>query len=167
MVTRERLRELFDYDPLSGRLVRKFCAAGEKKITTGVSKQGYLIRWVDKVCYTEHRLVLIFHFGEAPDEIDHANGVKTDNRLENLRWCDRTKNNGNARKRTRCGECSSFYKGVYFRSDWGSSGKWVAQLVFKKQHYWLGAFDREIDAAKAYNAAALLHFGEFAYLNHV
>lgn len=41
MITRERLRELFTYDDLTGRLVRKICNDGEKPITNGVSKQGY------------------------------------------------------------------------------------------------------------------------------
>jgi len=167
MVSRERLIELFDYDRLTGRLVRKVVGVGEKAITIGVSKQGYLMRWVDKKCYSEHALVFMYHHGHFADETDHINGIKTDNRIENLREVSRSQNNANAKKRVRNGECSSSAKGVYFRSDWKPNGKWVAQLVVNGKHHWLGGFNTEAEAALAYNNAAIEHYGDFAKLNEV
>lgn len=161
MVCSDRLKELFDYIPSTGRLKRKMIGVGEKSITQGVSPQGYYVRWVDKTPYLEHRLVWLYHHGVIPDEIDHANGVKTDNRIENLRVCDRGENNGNQRKRYPNGVASSHHKGVYFHRG---SGKWVAQIVHHKTHYHLGCFCLEDDAALACKTASLMLFGKFAYL---
>lgn len=167
MITQTELISLFDYDSSSGRLIRRLCANGEKPVTHGVSKQGYYMRWVDGKCYTEHRLVFIYHHGYNPVEIDHINRNKLDNRIDNLRSCTRGQNNANATKKNRLGSPTSAYKGVHFRPEWGSAGKWVAQIVCEGQHHWLGGFDFEDEAALAYNAAAIHHFGEFARLNEV
>jgi len=161
MITQDRLIALFSYDEVTGRLIRKICASHEKPITYGMSKQGYFIRWVDKKCYTEHSLVWMYHTGCFANEIDHLNRVKIDNRIENLRICDRTLNNANhklIRKNNKSG-----YRGV----SWSACGKWWAQLSSNKEHFNLGYYDNPRDAAVAYNKAALYHFGEFATLNDV
>ena len=164
MITQSRLLELFDYCVESGRLIRRIKTPRGKLLTHGVSPQGYFVRWVDGKCYVEHRLVWLYHHGAHPIEIDHTNGVKTDNRIENLRECDRTQNNGNQKKKNRNGRTTSKYKGVYFRANWGPTGKWVAQIVHNKQHRWLGGFDTELEAAMVYQKASLVLFGEYAYL---
>ena len=45
--------------------------------------------------------------------------------------------------------------------------KWLAQIVVDRQCHHLGYFLTPIDAARAYNEAALLYHGEFARLNEV
>ena len=163
MITQTRLKHLFGYDETTGRLIRKiFEKTGEKDLTEGVSAQGYFMRWVDGICYTEHSLVFLFHFNYIPDEIDHRNRVKTDNRIDNLRECSRTKNNGNHRKTTR--PTSSRFKGVYWSKN---AKKWIAQISMGKTYHYLGLFREEVHAAAAYNGAAVLLFGEFAHLNEV
>ena len=160
MTYRERLIEVFDYNCTTGRLERKTTSRGEKKVTDGVSKQGYYIRWVDKKCYTEHSLVWLYHHGKYAHEIDHVNRIKTDNRIENLRECDRSLNNGNHRL-IRLNNKSG-YRGVSWAAGYR---KWWAQLSSKGVHYNLGYYDTPEDAAIAYDKAAVEHFGEFATLN--
>jgi hypothetical protein len=90
--------------------------------------------------------------------VDHVNGNKLDNRKYNLRVCTVAENVRNSVSTTG----SSKYKGV----SWDSSrNKWVAQIKFEREQYFLGRFDSEESAAKAYDDAAKDRFGEFARLN--
>ncbi len=103
-----------------------------------------------------HRFIL-----DAPDGavVDHINGNALDNRRANLRLCTPTENAYNKRKRP--GTVSQ-YKGV----SWDSRNqRWMSQLTFKNRHLFLGRFDDEQEAARAYDVAARKHFGEFANLN--
>ena len=162
MLSHDRLRFLFRYDPDSGRLIRVvFENHGERKITYGISSQGYFVRWVDGECYLEHVLVYFWCTGLFVKEIDHRNRIKTDNRLENLRPCDRTLNNANQPKRK---DNSSGYRGVSWSKN---TRKWWAQITVRGTHYNLGYYDTPEQAALQYNEAARQHFGEFAYINEV
>lgn len=112
----------------------------------------------------KHRYLHCAVMGGPPSgmEIDHINGDSLDNRRENLRFCTRAQNQCNLRKRSSA--TSSKHKGV---SKDRRRGKWEAQIRLggKKKH--LGYFEQEIDAARAYNAAARELFGEFARLNNI
>jgi AP2 domain/HNH endonuclease len=92
-------------------------------------------------------------------EVDHANGCGLDNRLENLRPATRNQNSANQKK-----PCTnqSGYKGVSWRKD---VRKWRARIGVNGKLLHLGFFDDPTEAARAYDAAALKHFGQFARLN--
>lgn len=90
--------------------------------------------------------------------VDHKDGNGLNNQRYNLRPATTGQNVINSAKR-RTARTSSF-KGVYLHK---STGKWMARLAGK----FIGYFDSEIDAAKAYNAAALAKYGEFAKVNPV
>lgn len=101
-----------------------------------------------------HRLILNF-----PDaDIDHANGIKLDNRRGKLRLCTNSQNQANRDPLPH----SSKFKGVTVRK---STGHFEAQIWNNYKRIWLGTFATEQDAARAYDAAALEHFGEFARTN--
>lgn len=103
-----------------------------------------------------HRLIT----GASPDQhVDHANRNRLDNRRANLRFATRSQNGAN-RKVSR--NNTSGYVGVGRRRD---SGKWQARLCVEGTRLHLGIFHDVADAARAYDAAALEHFGEFAALN--
>ena len=92
--------------------------------------------------------------------IDHINGDKLDNRRENLRLCTNSQNQAN-RKVTRG---VSKFKGVgWQKTAWG--GHWFAKITVQGKVINIGSYLTDLDAAKAYNDAAVLHFGEFAHLN--
>jgi HNH endonuclease/AP2 domain len=94
-------------------------------------------------------------------DVDHKNHDTLDCTRPNLRICTRSENLQNCRKRS---SCSSSYKGVY----WSKKGRqWVARVEKDDGSGWLGGFSSEAEAARAYNAAALLQYGEFALLNAV
>lgn len=89
-------------------------------------------------------------------EIDHINRDIYDNRKANLRRCSRTQNEWNKPQLT------GRFKGVSFEKR---RNKWHAKIRCKGKQYFLGYFDYEIDAAKAYNEKAKELHGEFAWLN--
>lgn len=97
-------------------------------------------------------------------QIDHANACTLDNRRENLRV---TTNSGNERNKRKRKGCASKYKGVSLNRD-----KWRARISIPTlsgfgdgKRLELGSFDREIDAALAYDKAAKIHHSVFAKLN--
>jgi hypothetical protein len=106
-----------------------------------------------------HRLIMGVDGATRRVLVDHVNGDTLDNRRANLRLCDKTRNGYNRGSDV---NTSSQYKGVSWRKD---TAKWVAQITAEGQHYGLGAFIDEVDAAKAYDEAARRLHGEFAYLN--
>ena len=59
---------------------------------------------------------------------------------------------------------ASRFRGVWFNQP---QKKWIAQIGVDRKPVLLGGFDREEDAARAYNQAAKEYFGEFAHLNPV
>jgi len=102
--------------------------------------------------------VLLHVFLTGFQETDHINGNALDNRIDNLRSATRKQNMANQRmKRTN----RSGYKGVSWNSD---TGKWRADISRGPAHY-LGQFTDPVEAAKAYDIAALNLYGEFALTN--
>jgi len=123
----------------------------------------YRKRTVNGRTYSEHRLVWEAANGPIPEghHIHHRNGDKLDNRRENLRLCDRAGNSANRSKVSR--PTSSKYKGVHTRKS--TPGRWFTYMRINGKQTYIGTFKTEIDAAIAYDSAALTHFGAFACTN--
>lgn len=92
-------------------------------------------------------------------QIDHINHDKLDNRRANLRLCSSSENARNVSSRR---GATSAYLGVSWHK---ASRKWLSQIHINKLCVYLGTFESEMDAALAYDRAALKHFGEFANPN--
>lgn len=94
-------------------------------------------------------------------EVDHKDGDTRNNSLDNLRVTDRSGNRKNTRIHR---NNTSGYKGVCTTSR--RYGKpWEARISCKGVRLRLGRFDDPVEAAKAYDTAALKHFGPFAAIN--
>lgn len=91
--------------------------------------------------------------------VDHINGDTLDNRKSNLRICTRSQNAAN----TRVVRSTSGLKGVYQTAM--RAKPWRAGITVEQRKISLGRFERAEDAARAYDSAALVHFGQFAATN--
>ena len=108
-VSYERVRELFDYNPESGEVVRKcdvFSPRNGNKVaskgdTPGyMSNQGYYNIKVDGRCYRLHRIIWLWYYKVYPEnDIDHINRDRADNRIDNLREVSRPCNVHNGKVR--------------------------------------------------------------------
>jgi len=161
-----RLHEVLRYD--AGRLywIKRpdpmACRAVVGQEAGRSAAGGYNDIQLDHCRMKAHHIVWALCHGEYPANfIDHINGDKTDNRIENLRLAT---GHDNAANKASAKGATSAYLGVSFKT---ASKAWVAQIskLGKKIH--LGLFDNELDAARAYNAAAIQLHGQFARLNQI
>lgn len=130
----------------------------ESKHNWYITPEGYAARMSKRP--NGERVVLYLHWCvlRAPKGfvVDHINGNRLDNRRENLRICTKAQNNANIHK--------DKFKGVCWR-DHAKAYKAYIKKNGKQIH--LGYFKNKIEAARAYNNAAVNLFGEFASLNQL
>lgn len=103
-----------------------------------------------------HRFVVRAMPGEF---VDHKSGNTLDNRRANLRVCTQQQNGWN---RARDARNKYGFKGIYY---WRPTNRWMAHIRVNDHKIHLGYFSCPEDAARAYDAAAIEHFGEFARTN--
>ena len=157
MVSIEKLKEYFVYN--DGKLIRTRPVANGK-IKTGTRfgatlKRGYREGWFLGKLHKEHRLIWFYHYGEWPAYLDHINGDRTDNRIENLREVTTQQNTFNSK-----GHSDSYcgYKGVTYSKR---NNNYFARIFVSGKSEFLGSFSCPVEAHKAYgNRAKQLH-GEF------
>lgn len=112
--------------------------------------------------HTIHRLVAAAFLPDydANKQVDHRDNNRINNNIANLRMVTNSQNQMNQQKTKK--QTTSSYKGVDFDK---SCKKYRAKIQRNGVKTFLGYFVSEIEAAQAYNAAALQHFGQYACLN--
>lgn len=163
-VTAARLRELLNYDPDTGvftwLITRKgrpygYIPAGTQ--AGSVWQNGYRFIMLDGQSYPASRLAFLWMLGFAPpQEVDHVNCNRSDNRWSNLRLATHTQNQGNKKPQinNRLG-----LKGVCYEAK---RRKYKAYIDVKGKSVNLGRFDTVEEAQAAYARAAEFYFGKFA-----
>lgn len=84
----DRVLDAFSYDAENGVLINKKTSFAYRRC----DPRGYVVVPFEGVVYMAHRLIYAIVYGKEPNEIDHINGIKDDNRLENIRSCTRSQN---------------------------------------------------------------------------
>lgn len=106
-----------------------------------------------------HRIIL--ELTDPKIHVDHIDGNGLNNQRANLRIATSLENNRNVFKQP---NKTSQFKGVSYCN---SRKKFKASISLNNKETFLGRFEKEIDAAYAYNEAAIKYFGKFARLNKI
>jgi hypothetical protein len=156
MITQQELLERFEYR--DGELYRK-TSRGNRTAGTKVGcidDKGYIKTEIDNTHQVVHRLIFMMHHGYMPEMVDHVNGVRTDNRIENLRAANPYENSRNSRiaKTNKCG-----VKNVYWHPH---SKCWLVRVMAKGKNHCVGYF-KDLEAAELVaQLAREKYHGEFA-----
>ena len=158
MLTDQKLREMLSYDMTTGVFIwRQNVRRAKAGQEAGVKRpDGYLIITFNQRSYRAHRLAWFYVYGEWPrGELDHINCDPSDNRISNLRVATRAQNVANTRRK-----CSSgnMLKGVTPARD---GVRYKAQIRVNGKNTYLGTYDSELTAHRAYCEAAKKEFGAF------
>jgi len=150
ILTVDRLKQLLQYDPVTGIFTRLQRTANRTKIGEAVgslNSEGYLQANLDFKKYKMHRLAWMYVTGaNSVCEIDHVNGNKSDNRWVNLREVTREQNLQNQRKAK--SDSSTGFLGV--KPCPGRAGFFLAQINTNGKRKHLGTFSSAEDAHQAY-----------------
>lgn len=161
----EEMRRRYYYDVMSGKIYHKFREdkpdwwnkrfAGKMTLDS-LSTFGYRQGLIDRNSCSAHRAAWCIHYGEWPSaEVDHIDGDRENNRIENLRMASRRENLQNRRKfKTN----KSGYKGVSYV---GTTGRWVAYIYHNRVRIHLGYHNCVTAAAVAYIKASVKYHGNF------
>jgi hypothetical protein len=161
-LTQQQVQSLFDYRDgfLYWKVKHERVKIGDKT-KPSPNRGGYHRIGIKNKRYLTHRLIYLYHHGYIPKEIDHIDGNPSNNKIENLREVTHQQNLMN--QKSQCG-CSSIYKGVCWDKQ---TNKWIVHIKINGKQKHLGRFKSEINAAKAYNKAAIKFHEEYANLNEV
>jgi len=158
----ETLRGILTYEPGTGllRWARDCGGKDAKKIKAGAiagckSTFGYIVVRIAGVLYPAHRIGWYLTTGDwPPNQVDHINEVKADNRLVNLRLATHAQNQVNRK--------GSLPNTSGFRGVSRHGGKWFAQIGVNGNHITFPLRDTPEEAAADYARAARQYHGEFA-----
>ncbi len=153
-ITAERVRELLNYDPTSGLLTWKQRAAHRVQVgdVAGCPEKGYWRIRIDNKLHRAHRLAWLHYYGEWPKAlIDHKDGNKRNNAIDNLRDVSKSINGQNTRNGSRKNSCG--YLGV----SRAMSGRYKSEIVTGAGRIHLGVFDSPELAHQAYVAAKRIY----------
>lgn len=157
MITQELIKELFDYNQVTGNLTHRLTG----RIADSNQSKGYYKCYVDGRTLASHRVVWLWNYGAWPqNDIDHINGNRKDNRIENLRDVPHVVNMANMEKVNKTG-----YEGVKT-----SGSKFVANIKHKGKKLYLGTFPTADEAFAAYKLKHLELYGansKFWEGNHI
>lgn len=159
-ITLELVQELLAYEETTGVLRWLKSRSNVVKVGDIAGKKndaGYLVVRLNKKHYRAHRIAWLLTYGEWPASgIDHVNGDRSDNRIENLRLATAAQNGMNSRRPS--GNTSG-HKGVCY---YKARDSWISYITANGKRHHLGYFKSKRAAIEAYSDAAKRLHGQFA-----
>lgn len=156
MITKEYLLDRFNFDFENGLVVwKKSRPQSIGKPVGAIDKEGYVSTKINKKVIRLHRIIFFAFYGYIPLQVDHINGIKTDNRICNLREAQHGENRRNSKLNS---NSTSGFKGVSFNKR---TNKWQAYASMDKKTVHLGYFENKEDAAVIVHNYAKQTQGEF------
>jgi hypothetical protein len=140
MITQQQAIDLFDYE--DGNLYWRLPKANH--INVGdlagyINSDGYVIIGLKYRYYGAHRIIFLREHGWLPKIVDHVDGNRSNNKIENLRGATRAQNAANTKKSTRN---KSGHKNVSWNKK---SNAWTVTIQLNGRNNFIGAFkDLEI-----------------------
>lgn len=158
MITQEYLKQLFDYQ--DGQLVRK--KTGKAVVCSPTKGQRYLRISINGKPTSLHRIIFLHQNGYLPECIDHIDGNKENNNINNLREATQQQNCLNSKHRV---SSKSPYKNVYLQSptknaEWKRN--WVVSVNVAGKRKYIGSFEDLGLADLVATEARDLYHGQFA-----
>lgn len=153
-VSQERILELFRYE--DGKLFRRSDNEPTKIYVT--KGHRYARIKFDKGEFKLHRIIFLYHHGYLPDIIDHINGDRYDNRIENLREANTYQNRQNSRIYS---TSKSGVKNVYWQAN---CNKWRVTFTINGKRKDFGLYTDIEEAKQVATSMCDKYFKDFA--NH-
>lgn len=148
MITQNELKETMKNDHNTGKFT--WLVANSSKIKIGdragsLNSIGYRRIKINGKDYLEHRLVWLYHYGYLPTKhLDHINGIRDDNRIDNLREATSAENHQN---RSKSKNNTSGFMGVTWAKH---ANKWQSRICKGGKNHHLGYYDTPEEAHAAY-----------------
>ena len=153
MITQQKLLNLFEYrdGEIFYKVTRSRNKAGSKAGTYRKHDNAYQVI-IDKKHYLLHRVIFMMHYGYLPDYVDHIDGNRSNNKIENLRPATLNQNAQNAKLRK---DSISGIKNV----SWNKVDKsWKVRIQVNNKRITIGQFkDLELAALVAEEARDKYH----------
>lgn len=165
VLTQERIKELFAYDDISGTLVNLVSRGRTRKGKVADCLDmvsGYYKVMIDRKLYCQHRVIWLLVNGELPECLDHINGNRIDNRLENLRAATKSENMHNRANNI---NSSTGIKGLHLSKSPKQSDRYLAKIRLNNKSYHKSFhLDQKDDAIAWLKTTRVQLHGEFT--NH-
>lgn len=159
MITINRIKELLLYESETGVFRWKEMRGGSPhgSIAGSIKWNGYHSIMVDEKNYMAHRLAWLYVYDEwSTIDIDHIDGNRSNNKIENLRLASRSQNNINSGPPK---NNTSGIRGVYWHKK---AGKFTASIGVNGKSLYLGLFSSREEALSARLSAEIKYYGEYA-----